>query len=98
MSKYGVFSSPHFPAFGLNRRDTSYLSVFSPNLGKYGPGKTPYLDTFHAVNQNSNNSKYKNLIEMKASATLAKNNKVELLTPFHPTIIASTLKAQARFP
>ena len=26
-----------------------FWSVFSPN-GKYGPGKTPYLDTFHAVN------------------------------------------------
>ena len=25
------------------------FSVFSPNAGKYGPGKTPYLDTFHAV-------------------------------------------------
>ena len=23
--------------------------VFSPNTGKYGPEKTPYLDTFHAV-------------------------------------------------
>ena len=22
---------------------------FSPNAGKYGPEKTPYLDTFHAV-------------------------------------------------
>ena len=28
------------------RRDTKYLSVFSPNAGKYGPEKTPYLDTF----------------------------------------------------
>ena len=28
---------------------TKYLSVFSPNAGKYGPEKTPYLDTFHAV-------------------------------------------------
>ena len=36
MSKYGVFSGPCFP-------------VFSPNTGKYGPAKTPYLDTFHAV-------------------------------------------------
>ena len=27
----------------------NYLSVFSPNAGKYGPEKTPYLDTFHAV-------------------------------------------------
>ena len=26
-----------------------YLYVFSPNAGKYGPGKTPYLETFHAV-------------------------------------------------
>ena len=31
------------------RRDTSNLSVFSPNAGKYGPEKTPYWDTFHAV-------------------------------------------------
>ena len=33
------------------RRDTPYLSVFSPNVGKYEPKKTPYLDTFHAVYQ-----------------------------------------------
>ena len=26
-----------------------YLSVFNPNAGKYGPEKTPYSDTFHAV-------------------------------------------------
>ena len=26
-----------------------YFSVFSPNAGKYGPEKAPYLDTFHAV-------------------------------------------------
>ena len=32
------------------RRDTKYLSVFSPNAGKHGPEKTPYLDTFHAEN------------------------------------------------
>ena len=36
MPKYGVFSGPSFP-------------VFSPKAGKYGPEKTPYLDTFHAV-------------------------------------------------
>ena len=33
LSKYGVFSGPYF-------------TVFSPNTGKYGPEKTPYLDTF----------------------------------------------------
>ena len=26
-----------------------YILVFSPNAGKYGLEKTPYLDTFHAV-------------------------------------------------
>ena len=30
------FSGQYFPVFGLN-------------TGKYGPEKTPYLDTFHAV-------------------------------------------------
>ena len=48
MSKYGVFSDLYFSAFGLNT-ERYYLSVFSPNAGKYGPEKTPYLDTFHAV-------------------------------------------------
>ena len=26
-----------------------FWSIFSPNARKYGPEKTPYLDTFHAV-------------------------------------------------
>ena len=34
-SKYGVFSGLYSPALGLN-------------TGKYGPEKTPYLDTFYA--------------------------------------------------
>ena len=29
---------------------TAYLSVFSSNVGKYGPQITPNLDAFHAVN------------------------------------------------
>ena len=37
MPKYEVFSGPYFP-------------VFSPNRGKYGPEKTPYLDSIHALN------------------------------------------------
>ena len=36
VSKYEGFYTPYFP-------------VFSPNTGKYGPKKTPYLDTFHTV-------------------------------------------------
>ena len=39
MSKYGIFSGPYFAVFGLNMEQ--YLSVFSPNAGKYGPEKTP---------------------------------------------------------
>ena len=27
-----------------------YFPVFIPNMAKYGPEKTPYLDIFHAVN------------------------------------------------
>ena len=38
-----------FPHSEWIRRDTPYLSVFSPNAGKYGPEKTPCIDTFHAV-------------------------------------------------
>ena len=45
MPKYGVISGPYFPVFGLNTE----IYIFSPNTGKYGPGITPYLDTFHAV-------------------------------------------------
>ena len=36
VSKFGVFSVSYFP-------------VFEVNTGKYGPEKTPYLDTFLAV-------------------------------------------------
>ena len=36
VSKYGVFSGQYFPLFRLN-------------TVKYGPKKSPYLDTFHAV-------------------------------------------------
>ena len=43
VSKYEVFSGPYFLVFGL------VFLVSSPNTGKYGPEKTPYLDTFHAV-------------------------------------------------
>ena len=38
-----------FPHLDWIWGDTKYLSVFSMNAGKYGPEKTPYLDTFHVV-------------------------------------------------
>ena len=49
-SKYGVFPGPYFPAFGLKTERYEVSLVFNPNAGKYGPEKTPDLDTFHAVN------------------------------------------------
>ena len=36
--------------FVFSRIRTEYGEMFSPNAGKYGPEKTPYLDTIHAVN------------------------------------------------
>ena len=49
MSKYGVISGPYCPVFAPYL-SFQYLSVFSPNTGKYGKEITPYLDSFHAMN------------------------------------------------
>ena len=46
MSKYGVFPGPYFC---IQIKNWDPLSVFSPNLGKYRPEKTPYVSTFHAM-------------------------------------------------
>ena len=45
MRKNAIWTISHFSLLPL----FTYLSVFSPNAGKYGPEKTPYLDTFHVV-------------------------------------------------
>ena len=40
---------------------SDWISVFSPNTGKYGPEITPYLHTFHAVtwvNEHAMNESY----------------------------------------
>ena len=44
-----IFLVRIFPHSAWIRRDTEYFSVFIWNAGKYGPKKTPYMDTFHAV-------------------------------------------------
>ena len=45
-----IYIANQFTGSCVNRVfDTSYLSVFSPDAGKYGSKITPYLDTFHAV-------------------------------------------------
>ena len=38
-----------FPHSDWIRRVTEYLSVFSPNAGKYGPENTPCFDALHTV-------------------------------------------------
>ena len=43
-------------------KNAPYLSVFSPNAGKYGPEKTPYLDSFHTANISVNNFILKRLV------------------------------------
>ena len=49
VSKYGVFSSPYFPAFGLNTERYEVSLHFQSECGKIRTRKTPYLDIFHAV-------------------------------------------------
>ena len=49
VSKYGIFSGPYFPAFGLNT-DRYEVSLRVQSIcGRYRPEKTLYLDTFHVV-------------------------------------------------
>ena len=49
MSKYGVFSGPYFPAFGLNTEIYSVNLRIKSECGKIWTRKNPYLDNFHAV-------------------------------------------------
>ena len=49
MCKYGAFSVPYFHALGLNMERYSVSFRVQPECGKYGPEKTPYLDTFHEM-------------------------------------------------
>ena len=64
MSKYGVFSGSYIPVFGLN-------------TGKYGPEKTLYLDTFHAVD--AENSVITNTLYAKNIITTKKMCKTSLM-------------------
>ena len=40
---------PHFPAFGLNTERYSVSLRIQSECGKIRTSKTPYLDTFHVV-------------------------------------------------
>ena len=71
MSKYGVFSGAYFPVLELN---TEIYSKYE----KYGPEKTCYLDTFHAVvcSDNHGQNIWK---KVKRSGKLDKVSKVSFL-------------------
>ena len=48
-SKWGVFSGPYFPVFGLNTEMCGVNHRIQSEWRKKGPEKTPYLETFHSV-------------------------------------------------
>ena len=51
VSKYGIFSGPYFPVFGMNTK-IYFVNLRIPSeYKKTRPEKTPYLDTFHAVSK-----------------------------------------------
>ena len=45
LSKTEIFSGPYFPIFGLNT-EIYGVNIFRPNIGKYGPEKTPFFRHF----------------------------------------------------
>ena len=53
-NSFQFLSGPYLSVFGLNTEiyGIYYETVLNPNTGKYGPEKTPYLDTFDAVCEN----------------------------------------------
>ena len=83
------------------RRDTPYLSVFSPNAGKYGPGKFSYLDTFQAVREpfrivyDDDISTFDQLLAMNKSLCIhhlsIQGHLIEICKTFHE-IIGKNLK------
>ena len=53
VSKYGVFSSPYFPAFGLDAERYGVSLRIKSECGKIRSRKIPYLDAFHAVKKHT---------------------------------------------
>ena len=59
-----------FPHSDWIQRDNPYLSVFSPNAGKCGPEKTPYLDTFHTVDGLKRDIQIDDLVQGKCNGII----------------------------
>ena len=56
------FYGPYFSMIGLNTE----IYGFSPNIGKYRPEKTPYLDIFHAASSLKKNKKLSNSLRPRS--------------------------------
>ena len=67
-----------------------YGAVFSLNAGKYGPEKTPYLDTFYTVPNYQTNVK-----DVKISLKLKKHTKISMgkARSDDPTILQSGINS-----
>ena len=84
MSKKGVFSGPYFPAFEMNTERYFVLLRIQSKCGKYGPEKTPHLDTFHTVAGTARTSEgelRKNKLQLQAyfiSNTFISNARLKL--------------------
>ena len=65
-----IFSGPHFPTFGLNTERYEVSLRVQSECGKYGPEKTPYLDTFHKVIVSSINGMH---LLLKLALSMNKN-------------------------
>ena len=57
VSKYGDFSGPYFPAFGLNTERYGVSLRIQSEYGKIWTRKTPYFDNFHTVKPPWNKNK-----------------------------------------
>ena len=88
MLEYGVFSGPYF-------------LVFSPNTGKYGPEKTPYLETFLAHSAIFTKKVHHRCLTAEVYSEPNQTSKMELFAKtvngFHPlTIFARSSMLDAR--
>ena len=63
--KFGVFQVFSFPIW--IEYFTEQISVFVPNMGKYGPKEYPNLDYFQAVLQTSFSENHSGLLQLTFS-------------------------------
>ena len=89
------FSSTYFRVFGLNTEiyrvnlRIQSISVFSPHKGKYGPEKTPYLDTFHAVESKNKLFSARGAAQESANGTTINVSEARLIIKFRGRLIIS---------